>query len=308
MLVKSYKRDVCVKGVPKTHKVVLKASYERIKRKATMFTKLQDHLNKRKQYTGTHLGRRILGAAIASAPQASHHALVTLAPSILASVLSDAGLPFNVENVANISPSATTLKNIVVDSAVDRVLKIREELNTQASIYIMCDKGHCMKVGHFVKILAWYSREESTVKTSTLDIDASGGSSEDCSEAISHSLKKIGPVKLQGQCMGSVGGGTGKSLHNSLQNLGMTHERYYISFCSLHILQLCLSNPVKAVFGEGGLDCDGYPKRNVMQLVHSAYNLQDHHQSDLFQDLFRVVSDKLGGNYEYRKMPNPVLT
>jgi hypothetical protein len=38
----------------------------------------------------------------------------------------------------------------------------------------------------------------------------------------------------------------------------------------LHNLQLAVANPIKQTMGEGGLD-----KKNVMQLIHSVYNLQD---------------------------------
>ena len=46
-------------------------------------------------------------------------------------------------------------------------------------------------------------------------------------------------------------------------------EEYSVANCTLHALQMAFANPVKEIFGEGGLD-----RRNVMQLIHSCYDLQ----------------------------------
>jgi hypothetical protein len=70
---------------------------------------------------------------------------------------------------------------------------------------------------HFGKILAWYSKEEGRIKKFVIDADDSDGTSEDCAEAILHSLERFfrdtATIKaiLNGQTTDLAGGGTGFS-------------------------------------------------------------------------------------------------
>jgi hypothetical protein len=80
---------------------------------------------------------------------------------------------------------------------------------------------------HFVKILAWYSRKERRVKTFMLDSEDSDGHSNECADAIRHSLSKFFGgddtiiAVLNGQMTDSGGGGVGKSLYDHLEELSL---------------------------------------------------------------------------------------
>jgi hypothetical protein len=97
-----------------------------------------------------------------------------------------------------------------------------------------------------------------------------GGKSDECVKAIWHSIKTIRGVItfFHGQTMDSGGGGVLHSLQRELAKLFLCARIYFIAPCTLHGINLIFANSVKAIFGEGGLDY-----RNVMQLMHSLYDL-----------------------------------
>ena len=59
------------------------------------------------------------------------------------------------------------------------------------------------------------------------------------------------------------------SLKKALDECDLTEEEYAVTNCTLHALQMVFANPIKETFGEGGLG-----RRNVMQLVHSCWDLE----------------------------------
>jgi hypothetical protein len=59
-------------------------------------------------------------------------------------------------------------------------------------------------------------------------------------------------------------------LHGALEERELCRPGYLVTSCSLHNLQLAVANPIKQTMGEGGLE-----KKNVMQLLHTVYDLQD---------------------------------
>ena len=73
-------------------------------------------------------------------------------------------------------------------------------------------------------------------------------------------MKKLGGpnanISINGTTSDSGGGGTGKSLHTGMDGLGLCvpEDQYLVGFCSLHTLQLTLSNAMGAVIGKGGLE------------------------------------------------------
>ena len=72
----------------------------------------------------------------------------------------------------------------------------------------------------------------------------------------------------------SGGGGVTFSLKQQLAAKNRTYPHYIVGRCSIHAIQLMLGNPMKSIFGDGGL-----LKRNALQLLHSAYNLQNEFES-----------------------------
>lgn len=228
----------------------------------------------RASYNGSALGRRLIGTALASAPSLSYSTAVVIFPLLIASVLEDASIPYNFELLTSALPCAATLEKLLTSTAADCIIWMGRKIRDAAYVYISCHKGHANGIGHFVKILSWWDNVKKRVETFTLDIDASDGCTQSCAEAIRHSLLKLlnGAVRLSGNCIDSGGGGVLECLADCLKGLGVTAQIYLVSNCTLHTLQLALvlANPVKAVFGDGGLD-----KRNVMQLIHCPFDLQN---------------------------------
>jgi hypothetical protein len=168
----------------------------------------------------------------------------------------------NLKHLASSTSSASPLLEFVADAATDSTFLAAEEILEEGSkVFLICDKG-ALKVAnaHSVKILAWYSRKEGSVKTFMLDSEALDGHINECADAIRHSLSKLFcgnesiVAVLNGQTTDSGGGGVGKSLYENLEeiNLCIPSDGYLIGFCTLYYLQLSLANPVLIVLGEGG--------------------------------------------------------
>jgi hypothetical protein len=186
-----------------------------------------------------------------------------------AALLVDAGTDADYKKIAKNIPSASTLKDLIVDAATDATFDAVEDImNEGARIFLMCDKGaKKTSNSHFVKLLCWWSKTEKTVKTFNLDANNTDGTSEKCAKAIRHALFKMfggtdeDPLAavLYGQATDSRGGGTGYSFRKELMLQGITCQmkEYLVSFCTLHCIQLTLPNSIQHVLGEGGKDDKG---------------------------------------------------
>lgn len=107
-------------------------------------------------------------------------------------------------------------------------------------------------------------------------MDQTGPSTDDGVKAIIHALKKVGVhggendrFKLRGSTTDSGGAMTLESLADPLMDRQIG-ERMLIANCTMHCVQLQLSNPMILLMGDGALG-----KRNVMQMLHSQYALQN---------------------------------
>ena len=141
------------------------------------------------------------------------------------------------------------------------------------------------------------------MKTVLVDVDKSGGSSNECALALKHSMKKLTgeetlTVKLAGQMTDSGGGGTLESVAKELKVLGLQNDIYSIGSCTLHLLQLALATPMKKAFGDGGTN-----NLNVMQLLHSCYNLCNNHETNEIRMIWLDVCQELNiEEAKYRTM------
>lgn len=105
--------------------------------------------------------------------------------------------------------------------AAECSLKFAHRL-TGKKVCLACDKGNKKGVGHFVKCLACIDGHTGRVSAEPLDINASGGLSEDCGKAIESSIAKVngshqGMFKLNGQTTDSGGGGALDGLAKELK-------------------------------------------------------------------------------------------
>ena len=272
-------RTYSVENIPSPYVLCLKNHWHLMKRKAELAMNIITKIKKKKCTVTNALSRRLLGIAAAISPKTSSDNLKKMIPLIFSSFLCECDFPFMFEDLSTSTVKSGAVKSMVIDTATDSLFIARNEiLKENSGLFLSCDKGHSGNVGHFVKKLSWWSEEEKRIKVLTLDTDDSDGSSADCADAIQFSLNKLFfdvPLVLRGQTTDSGGGGTGFSLARELEKRAITcGPKFLVSFCTLHMLQLCLSNGVKETYGEGGFLPDGNFKRNAMQLVHGAYNLQ----------------------------------
>ena len=198
-------------------------------------------------------------------------------------------------------------------NAVDTILLTRESIRNNPFVFISADKGNKKGNKNLAKYLCWYCVKDRRVKTYLLDVDCSDENSEDVAIAIKHSLLRMfgttGIVLvLFGQCTDSGGGGTGKSLFRELLKLGLTSPIYLMTSCALHNLQTALRNGIQLVLGEGGLEDDGKGKRNAMQLLHGAYNIQNWCENDELKEIYLYTREQEGLEMKFKKLEEPIVT
>jgi len=144
-------------------------------------------------------------------------------------------------------------------------------------IYVSCDKENKKGVGHFVKVLSWWDESSHGVTAQLLDIDASGGNSQDCALAMQASINKLKmndedqTHKLASQYTDSGCGGVLDGLAKEMATLGLTCvHNCLIANCTIQTLQLQLRNAVVEALGAGSAE-----KVHAMQLLHTVYGLQE---------------------------------
>jgi hypothetical protein len=131
--------------------------------------------------------------------------------------------------------------------------------------------GNKKGMDHLVKYVSAFCVKTRTIKTHLLDIDQTGATTMDGTEAIIYALKKLGvhgndndTFKICGSTTDSGGEMTLKGLANPLIASKVADPDMLIANCTFRCVQLQLSNPVILLIGEGGLG-----KQNIMQLLHS---------------------------------------
>ena len=219
--------------------------YARKENDAAAYQRLKKQVKKTKYHGGSALGKRLYGAAAALNPQSSFKSLELTFALSHAALLADAGV-----NLVKPSYPAYSVPSASTDSKFVAAEEIIEE---GAKVFLICDKGALKTANaHFVKILAWYSKKERHVKMFCLDTEDTDVHSNECADAIKHSLlnffgseDSISAV-LYGQMTDSGGGGVGKSLYLQLdkRSLCTPANEYLTGYCTLHCLQLTLANGI----------------------------------------------------------------
>jgi hypothetical protein len=219
---------------------------------------------------------------------------------MIASFCADCKIPFSPHQIATSSAKAGCLKDILEKNGVDSISALRE-LVKDVDLFIACDKGNSRKgINSFVKYICGWDEKRKRVVKYVLDIDVADGKSADAADAIDDSLSKIDQPgrqkrKLVGQGSDAGGGGVGRRLFECLKKKGRTEEHYLIATCLLHGWQCVLGNAIEACSGSGGL-----LKRDVLQMIHTVYQIQGEYEIEEFKGMWRLVSGK-----EFQTMPKP---
>jgi len=280
-IVSSCGHEFEVHNVPASHEIILSSELSRLRNVEQQLKDLRDNFQSFRFAAKPSLFMKsLLSVALASCPSLPLYQAANIIPLIVAAFLVDLGVldKSKIDRFCKAFPSTSYLRDMMFEFAAENTLELGRKLQDKV-VFLSCDKGNKKGVGHFVKILSWYDSKKKSVLKQILDIDASEGSSVDCADAVIFSLKKLGHgIKLQGQTTDSGGGGVLDGLADLLSVRQVCHRNYLTASCSLHNLQLSLANPIKELIGEGGLE-----RKNVLQLLHSIYDLQDSMEMDVWK-------------------------
>ena len=176
--------------VPCLYEVNSKKKITKLKKLAETGRKLENGLN-HGRFKGTELGKRLLAAGLAHAPQLTQSAGEMIVPCVISSFLADCGITADPAKVATISPGKRTLGEVIKECGIELVCNLREKLEPVEWLFISCDKGNKSNDNFFVKILCWWNEADKKVEKIILDVDAADGKSADAAKSIDASLCKV---------------------------------------------------------------------------------------------------------------------
>ena len=287
--------------VPSTHKIEHRSDIKRWQNGHDTCTAIRKKLQCKQCYTNSLFVQTLWSLAMSSVPALALSAAQHVTPLIVHAFLHDTGL-FQVSKVgednvkiakfATSFPSDATLRRYNENQAARDTMSLANELKDK-KIYMACDKGNKKGVGHLAKVLSWLNNE-GNVQTQVLDIDASGGTSTLCAQAMQASMNKLklpgaATHLINGQCADSGGGGALDSLASELHdlpNVCVPDDDYFIGNCTTHALQLQLRNSVVDALGDGALD-----KVNAMQLLHTVWDLQESLDRDEWKHMLTIANE-----------------
>jgi hypothetical protein len=177
----------------------------------------------------------------------------------------------NLENVANSSPSATSLTNWVTKLARDQYMIFSQKIE-HSSTFCQSDGG---QKGQEVRLFTAFDEQDKSkgkdgsVFSFWANLTYTGKSSNNVAAGMNQLLKKFGhPNKHVSGATSGSGAGTPESFAKSCDALGIWHTNGMIDSCALHDLQSVFCLAMQQYVGEGGLDA-----RNTIQLLHTIFFL-----------------------------------
>ena len=88
----------------------------------------------------------------------------------------------NLKKIAKTVPSASTLKDFVIDAATDSAFQTWVEIvEDNFKLFLLCDKGaNKTAYAHFVKIMCWWSKLDKKIKMFNMDSNGTDRTSMAC--------------------------------------------------------------------------------------------------------------------------------
>lgn len=111
-----------------------------------------------------------------------------------AAFLTNAQIPVDMESLAIVTLSRTTLHNkYLVELKTDNIVEVMEEIiGSGVHVFLTCNKGALKKSNtHFVKILCWHSTKTSSINMFNMDFKDTDGTLKNCADTLEHSLKQF---------------------------------------------------------------------------------------------------------------------
>ena len=194
------------------------------------------------------------------------------------------------EALAKSSIKPSVISRSIAEIAAESLLLFRDEIITEkTAVYMGCDKG---QNNHLIKCAARWSKKKKKVVTFLLDVEKSGGFSKDAAFAIAHSTARLHldeDFVYRGSCTDAGGGGVGNSLRDALKVEHLTHDDFLVAFCGLHGINLLLQVPIETFSGQSGIEA-----RTGLQVIHSAYDLQQAQGVRVSREIFDMAAAKVG--------------
>ena len=281
---------------------ISKSELSRLRNDAEIGRQIKKKLTQKK-FTCSPLGRRFLGIAMMHVPKLALESAERFIVLVICWFLADIGFNNSLSDIANMTPSASTLKEVMVEEAIDTIIIEREDMRG-IPLGVMCDKGEGEKKRNgasFVKLVPRFDVKTDKIKVTCIGIQSAGNFSVDAAEGVDHAMKPYDheeeTLQFSVQGTDAGGGGTRIDLANKLESCGRVKEltEYIWSTCSLHGMNITLSSPTNLIMGDGGL-----LKRNALQCLHTAYNLAQQFHANEWKDIWMLLT---GTAYQSMKMP-----
>ena len=260
------------------------------------------HKMKNKKLKMSVLSRRLYGIMMMLNPKLALDSAEIICALAVAAFLNDCG--FEVDKIGNCTPSASSLKEVMIKEAVETILLERKDMAGKP-LTILCDKGEgesSRDGACFVKLVARY--EEERVRVTSIGIQSAGNTSVDGAKGIDRALMLFDTEEDHKQVAAggsdAGGGATRMDLGVKLNQRGRVRKicEYIATTCTLHGMNLTLQSPTTLTMGEGRLY-----KCSAMQLLHTAYNLSQQYRVGEWSSLWLKITKK-----KCKQMKSPVMT
>jgi hypothetical protein len=156
---------------------------------------LQEDIQSGRFKSGSTLMKSLsIAVAVTSCPALPLSQAANMIPIFIAAILVDIGIIDRTKGSEFFTafPSETYLRDLVFSFAAENIYQLGARVE-DTHVFLSCDNGNKKGGSHFVKILSWYDPKTMCVVKQLLDIDASGGLTDDCADAIAASLNKVLP-------------------------------------------------------------------------------------------------------------------
>ena len=188
------------------------------------------------------LARRLLGIAMMHAPKLALETGANIIALSTASFLADCGLNSQLHNIAQACPSAATLKNIMLNEAVDTIEIEKKDMRPNA-LSLLADKGegeNKRNGASFVKLIARYDETRSRVKVTYVGVQSAGNTSIDAAEGIDHALQVYDcsddRILLSNHGTDAGGGGTREDLLRKLHSVNRVKHFWNTYLLLVHFM------------------------------------------------------------------------
>ena len=236
--------------------------------------------------------KTLLATAIGAAPSIPLSTLSNILPLLVGAFLIDTGFlehrQFKLKNFCKSFPSDNYMREVMFEKAAECTLSLAALLKGK-HVGLGSDKGNSLGCEHLAKMLSVWCDVLGCVLTFLLDLNGTGNSGEDICDAIVASLKNVRCPEdflLTTLATNSGGAGTTEEAADKLEARRVTIIDALVSACTLHCYQLHLSIGVNMQMGAGSLK-----KKNMMQMLHCAYDIQKNLSSAEFQEYIKIASD-----------------